>query len=412
MSIGCAPDTPSSVAANLLPKQMNLYFPFVFNLFLFGGFAFAVPFLVLYYQSLGFNGAQIGLLTGFSPLVTLISAPLWTSLADATRCQRLILSVALLVGAVTVFSFSLFNAFLPILLLAVLFSAAISPVTSFADSATMFMLAERKEMYGRVRLGGTIGFGLAASIAGVVVQDYGLKAAFWGSSVLLFLSLVVSQTLVHSQLKAGTSHAEGPRALLTNPRWLLFLMVAFAGGLGFSATNNYFFPYMQELGANETTMGLALTIGTIVEIPVLFWGNRLIRWFKPSGLLMLAMVITGVRLMLFAVAGTPELVLVLQLFGGLTFPAMWLAGVAHADQHAPVGRSSTAQGLFGSVVFGFGPAVGGFIGGPLLESIGGRGTFFIFGLAVLVTLVIVAFLQKRLPPEPDLMAESPPLSAA
>ena len=63
-------------------KKMNKVWPFTFYFFLFAGIAFISPFLVLYYQELGFSGTQIGLLTGVSPLVTFFSATLWTGLAD------------------------------------------------------------------------------------------------------------------------------------------------------------------------------------------------------------------------------------------------------------------------------------------------------------------------------------------
>jgi len=60
----------------------------------------------------------------------------------------------------------------------ILFNIFISPVASLADSATMTMLGEERAMYGRVRLGGTIGFGLFAPIAGALVENYGLKIGF------------------------------------------------------------------------------------------------------------------------------------------------------------------------------------------------------------------------------------------
>jgi PPP family 3-phenylpropionic acid transporter len=215
-------------------------------------------------------------------------------------------------------------------------------------------------------------------------------------------SVYVEKTFLdsYSASKPGDSTRGGVRALLTNPRWLLFLMAAFAGGLAISSNINYFFSYLKELGINESLMGLSLTVGTLPEILVFFFGHRLIQRIQPYRLFMLAVVAIGVRLVLLAGAGNPILILGLQLLNGLAFPAMWLAGVAYADAAAPVGLSATAQGLFGAMVFGFGAAVGGLLGGPLLESLGGRGLYLVFGVVVLVIVAAAAWLHGRTPAEP------------
>lgn len=378
---------------------MNKIWPFTFYFLLFAGVASVSPFIVLYYQELGFTGAQIGLLAGVAPLITFLSGPLWAGLADATGRHRLMMSLAILGGVVTLCVFPLLSAFLPIVLLALLLNIFMSPISSFADSATMFMLAGAKEMYGRVRLGGTIGFGIAASVSGVLVQKCGLKSAFWECAALMLLGFVVSQKLIYSPLQANNLAKGRVRMLLKNPRWLLFLIVSLAGGAALTALNSYFFPYMKELGASESTMGFAFTVGTFSEIPVLFFGNRLIKRLKSYGLLMWAMLIMGIRLLLVAASGTPVLALFTQLLNGLTFPAIWMAGVSYADESAPAGMRTTAQVLFGAMVFGFGAAVGGFVGGLLLENVGGRGLYLVFGIVVLVVVAVVALLQKRLPAE-------------
>jgi PPP family 3-phenylpropionic acid transporter len=295
--------------------------------------------------------------------------------------------------------FPLLSAFAPVLLASVLFNAFFAPVSSFADSATMVMLADKKEMYGRIRLGGTIGYGLTAPIAGMLVQNHGLKWAFWGCATLFLLALIVSQKLVHGQVKADDAARRSLRALPANPRWVLFLVLALASGMSLAATNTYFFPYMKELGAKESMMGLALTIGTLSEIPVLFFGNRLVKRFKPYGLLTLTMVVTVIRFFLLVASATPNLVLFVQLLNGLTFPAMWVAGVSYAHEHAPAGMHTTAQGIFGATVFGLGTAVGGFTGGLLLESVGGRGLYLVFGVVLLAIVAIVTLIQRRLPAE-------------
>jgi PPP family 3-phenylpropionic acid transporter len=281
--------------------------------------------------------------------------------------------------------------------LIILFNIFFSPVPSLADSATMNMLGEERAMYGRIRLGGTIGWGLFAPIAGAIVQNYGLKLAFWSFSAIMLINFFVSQRFVHGSRGESTSNPGGIRALVTNRRWINFLFIAFLGGLGTFAVNTYLFSYMAELGTNETTMGFALTIATLTEIPIFFFGDRLVKRFTNYGLLVIALVMLAIRSLLFGVVNTPFMVLVLQAFGGTIFPAMWLAGVSYADENAPDGLKSTAQGLFGAMCFGVGSAAGGFIGGLLLGSIGGRGMFLVFGIIVLAGLVLAEGIRRFFP---------------
>ena len=91
------------------------------------------------------------------------------------------------------------------------------------------------------------------------------------------------------------------------------------------------------------------------------------------------------------------LAIVLQGLGGVMFPALWSAGVAYADENAPSGLKATAQGLFGAMTFGFGAAFSGFVGGLLLESIGGRGMFFVFGIVILVGWLLIEGVKKLFP---------------
>jgi PPP family 3-phenylpropionic acid transporter len=379
--------------------------PFAFYFTYFAGVAFIFPFTVLFYQSLGFSGTQIGILTGLGPLITLLSAPFWTGLADTTLRHRLIMSVVMLVGIVVIIAIPLLTTFAPVLLLVCLLNIFFAPTSSFADSATMHILADQKEMYGRLRLGGTIGFGVVAPIAGMLVQNYGLKMAFWGAAAFYFMAFIFSQKLVYSPSQATVSMMNGIRILLTDRRWIYFLILALTGGLSIAVTNNYLFVYLKELGANETTMGWALTIGTICEVPVLFFANHLIKRFKSYGLMILSMIITGIRLLLFAASNTPNELLLLQLLNGLTFPAMWMAGVSYADENAPEGLRTTAQGLFGAASFGVGMAIGGFFGGLLVESIGGRGMYLVSGSVVLATVAIITVIGWRQLAEPGVLPE-------
>ena len=256
------------------------------------------------------------------------------------------------------------------------------------------MLADKKELYGHVRLGGTIGWGIGAPVAGALIKTYGLNMAFWGCAAMMLLGLIVSQEFSFGAPEETKSKGN-VRDLLSNRHWILFLALAFIGGIAFASTATYFSPYMKELGADEFIIGIALLVSTLSEIPVFFFGDRLLKRFKSYGLLIFALVVTGIRSLLFAASGTPTLAILVQLLQGLTFPAMWIAGVAYSDEHAPENLKSTAQGLFGAMTFGIGSAVGGLMGGVLLESIGGRALFLVYGVVVLSGVAVISLIEKR-----------------
>ena len=368
---------------------MKKIWPFTFYLLFFGAFATLLPFFVIFYQGLGFSGTQIGLLTGVAPLIALVATPFGTGLADATRRHKLIMGLGLLMAIIMGLLLPTLKSFAIVGALIALYNIFMAPVGSLADSATMTMLGDERSMYGRIRLGGTIGWGIFAPIAGVLVQNYGLNVAFWSFTVIMIVTLVVSQKFDFGKQEEHPSNSGGIWLLLQNKHWIFFLAASFLGGVGAFSAASYLYPYMAELGATETQMGIASFMATLTEIPVFFFGHHLVKRFNARGLFITAIVLLGIRSLLFAAADTPFMVYVIQALGGTMFPLMWLAGVSYADENAPAGLKSTAQGLFGAVSFGIGSAVSGFIGGILLESIGGRAMFFVFGVGVLVLLALL-----------------------
>jgi PPP family 3-phenylpropionic acid transporter len=352
-------------------------------------------FQVLFYQSLGLPGSQIGLLTGIAPLVGMVSAPFWTGVADAThRHKRVLLltisgsvAVALVIPHLTSFAW-----LIPFVALLAFLTA---PVIALVDSATMAQLGEGRGRYGRIRLWGTIGWAVMAPVAGWVIDRTGLPWAYRMYALGMLLALLVAVNLPFHQERSGVSFWHGMRGLLKNRSWMLFLAMVFISGAGLSTMYNYLFIFMESLGASKTLMGLSLTISTISEVPVLFFGERLLRRFGTRGLMLLAMGAIGVRLLLYSFSGAPWVILLIQLVHGLTFPLVLVAGVAYADQAAPAGLRATAQGMFNSTLIGVSSAAGAVLGGILIDQVGPAGMYRLVGSALLFCLVIFRFLPKK-----------------
>jgi len=230
---------------------MKKVWPFSFYFLYYAAIAAYAPYMVLYFQSANLSGAQIGLLTGITPLITLVSVPFWTGLADKTDKHQLIMSMAMVVGITVLIIFPFLDTFILIFGMGIVFQAFFSSVIPISDSATMFMLGKQKDIYGRVRLGGTIGFGLTATIAGVLVENNGIKVAFWSAAVLFFIGFLVSQKLQHGKAaKDRSASRQRMGQLLKNPQWIIFLILAFTGGHDLCSFDYLFFPVYEGIGCH------------------------------------------------------------------------------------------------------------------------------------------------------------------
>jgi PPP family 3-phenylpropionic acid transporter len=378
---------------------MKKSLPFTFYLLYYAAASFTFPFIILYLQGLKFSGPQIGLVAGLIPLVSLLGVTFWTRLADLQHRHNRVMSLTILGAIFLSITFPFLKAFILVLIVSVLFAFFTSPINSLADSATMTMLASEKALYGRVRLGGTIGWGLMAPVAGFLIQSFGIQWAFWGYALIMVLAFIISQKFSFPLRTKNNSIKGDFRQTFANRRWLFFLILAFVAGVGFASMTNYLFPYMEELGISRLMMTVALTIASIGELPILFFTNRLLKRFGAFGLLGLAMAVTGVRLLLYAGLNFTAGILLFQLLNGMTLPLFWAAGVSYADENSPTEMKATAQGLMGTMIFGFGAAAGGLVGGLMLGSIGGRWMYLIFGCVELVSLGIIFLLARanRLP---------------
>ena len=216
-----------------------------------------VPFLALYYQELGLPGAQIGLLLSISPLVSLIANPLWSGLADATQRHKTVLTVTLLTTALVLAAIPSLKIIWLLFLAISIYSFFAAPIMSLVDSATLTMLGDHKEEYGRLRFWGTIGYGLVAPFVGGFLQRFGLKWSFWIFAGGVFLTLFPARRLTFDHVQSDSSFRQGMRKLLLNRRWIFFLAMTFIAGIGLSVYNSYLSVLMQSLGGSKSLTGIA-----------------------------------------------------------------------------------------------------------------------------------------------------------
>jgi len=353
------------------------------------------PFLALYYQSLGLDGHQIGILASIPSIVMIFTIPLWTGYADAHHKHRALFTLATLGSIAFVFAIKVLNGFGWLILAVVVYAGFFSSIMPFMDGAMMSTLGGEKSQYGRIRLWGAVGWGLAAPLMGVLTERNGIQWIFWMYAALMFISLLFGLQIPLSLGHAGEPFWHGIRKLLS-PRILHFLTLVFVGGLCLSALSNFLFLYMESLGATKTLMGFSLTAATLSELPMFFFADRFLKRWGARGLLLFSMSAYVLRSLLYSFVVAPWIFLFIQLLHGATFSAMWVAVVSYASEIAPPGLDATAQGLVSATMFGIGSATGALLGGLFYQDVGGAWMFRLMAGIAFVSLILFFITEKRM----------------
>ena len=160
--------TQSTVGApqNVSPVLIRILF-----LTYYASLGSLMPYLPVYYKSLGHGGLIIGLLGAVKPSTTFVVAPLWGILSDGSGNRFGILYFTFLVSMVSQLLVAV-RKDVPFLVTMVFVTAIFNaPVKSLIDSLVMDNL-ENKADYGRLRLWGQLGFGLGSSGVGVMLSKY------------------------------------------------------------------------------------------------------------------------------------------------------------------------------------------------------------------------------------------------
>lgn len=382
------------------PRLKSVYF------FYFAGLACLVPFMSLYYQERGMSGAEIGALSGMIPLITWISAPSWGALADTLGRHRAVLLMAIAGAWIAVAALAFAASFPALLMTVIVYAIFVGPVEPMITNTVIALLGERKMNYGRVRLWGAVGWGLAALLIGPLLELEGLHWMFYGFLGLMGVNFILTAGLpmnpVDEMRRKDVGHPDPfmkrLAVLLRNGRFLLLLLVSIVFGINQGIMFSYQFLFLDELGAGRQLMALSLTMSTLSEIPFWFISSALLARFGTNKMIAAALVVGGMRNLGLGAMSNPLLVLPISLLGGSSFAVIYAAGVADADAAAPPGLGATAQGLFAGMMFGLGSALGGFLGGPIAVAIGYASLFTAVGLlclAMMAAFVAVRFVARR-----------------
>jgi len=359
-----------------------------FYFFVYAGMAALMPFLTLYYEGLGLTGRQVGTLAAIPPLLTFLGAPIFGFLADLTKRPKWLLGISISSVILGILALTQVETYLGLVLVVIFYALFFAPILPIVDRSVLDALGEHREQYGKQRLWGAIGWGLSAPLAGLLVDKGDLSWAFFASAVLFGFLFIWIYFMPVSKLAEKEPFWVSFKKLMGSWAVIVFFLVALGGGIGLSMIHHYLFLFMDGLGASSLLMGWTLTAGTVSELIVMYYSDRLLSKWGARRLLLFSLIALSFRMFAYGIVKNPGWVLVIQLLHGPTFAALWIAGVAYVSEIAPVGLRNTSQGLLTGFVMGLGSTLGAIFGGFLYDGVGFTQMYLWGSVSVFILMII------------------------
>ncbi|KAB8140983.1 MFS transporter [Chloroflexia bacterium SDU3-3] len=364
----------------------RLLAPKAFYFFWFASIGALTPFTGLYYRTIGFDLAQIGLIAAVSGVVQLFAGPLWAMLADAFRLRRALLPITLVLSIPPVVLLAYAQGFALLLLLSLLVALFSAPIVALADSATMALLGADRDAYGAQRLWGAVGWSVNTSLFGWLVERYGYWVIFPGYAAFALATAVVALALPRAEL-VPVNMRGALRSLARDGRWRRFLGCVFLVGCCSSVIISFLPLYLSDRGATGGQIGMSLTIASVSELVVMAVSPMVLRRWGARPLLVVGGLLYALRMLIYIAAPSPEWVLTAQVLHGISFGGFWIACVVEAQRLAPKGFEATAQSLLGMAMGGVASALASAAGGAIYRDYGSSTLFAIVGVMALAGAV-------------------------
>ncbi|MCY1077150.1 MFS transporter [Archangium lansingense] len=387
----------------MLPTQASGRRPLIgFYALYFGTTGIVLPFLPAYLKSLTLSVSQVGLLLSLGPLLALGAPHFWGHLADRFGRPNRVLSficAGACVGFLPLFFVDRFPTLVATLAAYAFFASSITPLI---DSLALQHIAQNGGSYSHLRLFGSLGFVLSATLFGLTVDSVGR------TTLLAAFALLTALTLWSFTLRDSRSlparrpvHPLAGLQLLADRelRWLLA-----ACALHWIACAPYhgtFSIFVGSLGLPPSVVGIAMGLGVAAEVVVLLLYPRLADRISPRDLLVLAFTASTLRWAGLSLATSRGVIVGLSLLHGLSFGAFYVASIAIVVRRVPPHLRASGQGLFAAITFGIGGLVGYSSAGAGYDWLGGHR---LFAVAAVLDLAAAALILRITPQEPRLPA--------
>jgi PPP family 3-phenylpropionic acid transporter len=351
-----------------------------------------VPYMAVFYRSLGLGVEVVGLLSALWAAAGLVAAPAWGMVADRLGSVRYPLVLAGTWAALATLGLGILQEPLLVPPFAVAISAALAGIVPMLDARTVAMVGADRNRFGRARAWGSAAFVVAALFVGLLVDRLGPAALFLVAVPALGVTSVLGGALLtggrgRSRMVRPTS--SGIAALFRQRSVALFLAGSIVVWATVSAFSTFLSIHLVSLGASAQLVGLVWALGAAIEVPIMFAFPAIARRIPAERLIVAAAVVFALRTFGFAITTDLTALFAIAIVGGPGFALFYVGTVTYVARATPAHLQTTAQGIFTGTAASVGSILGALVGGSLGGLLTLRGMFAVCAMGTIVGAVIV-----------------------
>jgi nucleoside transporter len=376
--------------------RFKLFLMMVLEIFIWGAW---LPLIFGYLPSLKFSTTEQSLILNAFPVSAIIGMFFSNQFADRHFAAEKFLAFSHLIGGLAILGCAFVTTFTPFFLLMLIHCLFYVPTISITNSIAFANMKDPQKEFGLVRMGGTVGWILAAWPFTFILVDWDKVHAVNPVGLKNWLGTVLSSPLTGAELQHGTRwtfivaaiaslvlaafslilpHTPPKKVtqgedrfawlesakLLAHPFVLVLWLVTFVDAF---VHNSYFNWTGSFLGASRDAGGVGvpgnwimpvMSIGQVAEILTMFVLGVTLKKLGWRATMVIGILGHAARFAVYAFfPGEPALIILVQVLHGICYAFFFATVYIFVDEYFPKDIRSSAQGLFNMMILGIGVLV-------------------------------------------------------
>jgi len=370
---------------------------------------------------LGFSGSEIGMILGLAGSIGAIAAPFIAGqIADRYFSTERVLALLVTVGGVVKWITAHQTEYGSWLVLSIIYSVLYMPTLALSNSITFSHINDQENDFPKIRVWGTIGWIVASWVFPMIWLQQGLHFQWMppfivGTEVpdvtsrladaLKFSGLIsVSYGAFCFFLPHTPPKRNAIEKLAFKKAFELFKKSSFAvlviASLAVSVIHQIYFlqtgPFLSSIGILDSQIGPAMTIGQFAEILTMAYLGFFLKRLGFHKVISIGVAAYCIRYAIFGTELFPVWVIIIsQAFHGFCYAFFFAAAYIYVDKLADEDVRHSAQTVFGIIILGGGPVIGGWLSGYLQNMYTLDGVFnysdFWYSLSLIGLLTTIFF---------------------